>query len=262
MESFNIGRTLSRAANLARDSLVSVGVFLLVIQALGVLLQYAAMSQLRATLLSAQQPGNPAAALAIFGSGWYWGSMLISLGVASLAYAGAIAGMLKLSERGTTSVADCFTAGFAKLLPFLGLSILAGITVGLGFVLLVVPGIILVLMWSVAAPAMLGENIGIIASLGRSRALTRGSRLMIFVTLLIVGIAIYVIMFAVIGALLGLHMGSMATDMVGNPLAMAFALLYGWVGMIAGNALMVAIYLETLAIKGGGPVGHLDEVFA
>lgn len=262
MEAFSIGRTMSRASGLVRESLTSVGVFLLGVQAVAVLVQYLTMSQMRDMLLAARQWGNPAAGLVIFGSGWYWASLLLSLAVASLAYAGGISGMLKLAERGTVTIGECFSLGIGKVLPFFALSILASIAIVLGMVLLLVPGIILGLMWSVSLPAMAGENLGVLASLGRSRALTKGSRMMIFLTFLVVLVAIYIVIFAILGSLIGLSMTNMATQMAGSPVAVAFSLLNGWVALMVGNALMVSTYIETMLVKGEARSGHLDQVFA
>ncbi len=55
-----------------------------------------------------------------------------------------------------------------------GASILAGIGVALGFVLLIVPGLYLVTIWSVVIPALVLEQLGVAAAFGRSRALVSG----------------------------------------------------------------------------------------
>ena len=44
------------------------------------------------------------------------------------------------------------------IIPLIGLSILVAIGVVLGFVFLIVPGVILYLTWSVAAPALVEER--------------------------------------------------------------------------------------------------------
>jgi hypothetical protein len=87
------------------------------------------------------------------------------------------------------SINDSFRVGFARFLPIVGLIILEGLGVGLGTVLLVVPGIILLLMWYLALPACVVERLGPVASLSRSAALTKGHRWKILGLILVLGIA-------------------------------------------------------------------------
>jgi hypothetical protein len=69
-------------------------------------------------------------------------------------------------------------ATFARIRPHLAAiaiaSILAGIAVGVGFVLLIVPGLILVTLWVLIVPVIVLENKGWAESFGRSRSLVRG----------------------------------------------------------------------------------------
>jgi hypothetical protein len=68
--------------------------------------------------------------------------------------------------------------------PVLGQLILVGIVAGvgivIGFVLIVVPGLILITIWSVAAPVVVLERPGVFAALGRSRELVRGNGWQVF----------------------------------------------------------------------------------
>ncbi len=53
-----------------------------------------------------------------------------------------------------------------------GLSILSNLGILVGIVLLIVPGVILYVRWTLALPAMMRENIDVTEALGRSNALT------------------------------------------------------------------------------------------
>jgi Uncharacterised protein family (UPF0259) len=68
--------------------------------------------------------------------------------------------------------------------PVLGQLILVGIVAGvgivIGFLLIVVPGLILITIWSVAAPVVVLERPGVFAALGRSRELVRGNGWQVF----------------------------------------------------------------------------------
>lgn len=61
------------------------------------------------------------------------------------------------------------------LWPLMVVSLLFGIGVAIGFVLIIIPGLILLTMWCVVAPVTVLERPGIIAAFGRSRELVRGN---------------------------------------------------------------------------------------
>lgn len=261
MESFDIGRTLSRTFNLAFGTIASVGMFVLILQIVSGVVQYVLQGYMLSEMTSAQQSGDPEAALAIFGSGAYWGTLILSMVVGSLTFSGATHGYLKAANHEAVSIGDCFNGGLVKLLPVLGLMILWFIGVSVGFMLVIIPGLILMTMWSVTVPALVGENTGVFGSFGRSRALTRGSRLKIFLLLLIFLVLIYVVMFVILGAVMGgaLMGGAMAA---GTTIWATLAMIpVGWVMTALLTALLVSIYHECVAIKEGGAPEKLVEVF-
>ena len=63
--------------------------------------------------------------------------------------------------------------------PVLGQLILVGVVAAVGimagFILLVIPGLILITLWSVAAPVVVLEHPGVFPALRRSRVLVRGN---------------------------------------------------------------------------------------
>lgn len=78
------------------------------------------------------------------------------------------------------SAREAFSAGANTLLPLLGLSIVMGLGIALGLIILIVPGLFLMVIWAVAPAIVVIERSGIMESLQRSRELTRGSRWSIF----------------------------------------------------------------------------------
>ena len=81
------------------------------------------------------------------------------------------------------------TAAYAKIrsriLGLVGIMVGTWIAIGIGFVLLVVPGIIFALMWALIIPVAVLENSGLSRSAKRSQQLTKGSRGRIFLILLL-----------------------------------------------------------------------------
>jgi hypothetical protein len=61
-----------------------------------------------------------------------------------------------------------------------GASILAGIVLTIGLILIIVPGLILITIWAVIVPAIVVERAGLFASFGRSRELVRGHGWQVF----------------------------------------------------------------------------------
>jgi hypothetical protein len=81
--------------------------------------------------------------------------------------------------------------------PVLGQLILVGIVAGIGiligFILIVVPGLILATLWAVAAPVVVLERPGGLRALGRSRELVRGNGWNVFVVILLLVILVGVV---------------------------------------------------------------------
>lgn len=107
--------------------------------------------------------------------------------------AALIYGTMRMLEGRPASISDCLTVARKNWLKLLGLAILTGLGFLLGFLLLFVPGILLLLRWSVAAPLVVMEGRGIREAMGRSVGLTRNHRWSIFLLVLIFIAVIFVI---------------------------------------------------------------------
>jgi hypothetical protein len=88
--------------------------------------------------------------------------------------------------RRDSSIGDLFSAAAPAILPLIGFSILAGIGVALGLVLLIVPGLVLLTFWSVGAPAIVAERVGVFEAFGRSLNLVKGNAWSVFGALVVV----------------------------------------------------------------------------
>jgi hypothetical protein len=81
--------------------------------------------------------------------------------------------------------------------PVLGqlilVGIVSGVLEGIGFVMLIVPGLFLITIWSVVAPVVVIERPGGLRPLGRSRDLVRGNGMRVFGVILVLVIGVYLL---------------------------------------------------------------------
>jgi hypothetical protein len=103
--------------------------------------------------------------------------------------------------RADMSVGETFRSVQPKIGPIAGASILAGIAIGIGLILLIVPGLILLTIWCVIIPAIVLENAGALESFGRSRQLVTGRGFEVF-GLILVTLLIELVFTALLSALL------------------------------------------------------------
>jgi len=115
--------------------------------------------------------------------------------VAATLYQGMVVGLVRDVQDGRrdASVGELIEATWPVVLPLIGAGILAGLGIGIGFLLFIIPGLILLTIWSVIAPVIVVERSGVIDAFGRSRALVKGNGWpvfgVIFVVFLITAIA-------------------------------------------------------------------------
>jgi hypothetical protein len=127
---------------------------------------------------------------------------------------------------------------FAMVGPVLGRLLLAGLLaavgIGIGFLLLIVPGLVLLTLWSLVIPVIVLERSGVLASFGRSRELVRGHAWRVFAIVVLLGIAQAVVsgilraaLDDVAGSYLGYALGDLLANTLIGPLsAIAVAVIY------------------------------------
>ena len=151
--------------------------------------------------------------------------------------------------------------GFRSLLPLLLLALVSVIGIYGGMLLLIVPGLILLVAWSVAAPALVCERLGVFASLGRSQQLTKGWRWRIFFLFLVGGF-----ISLIPAGLSPLVIGAFG-DTSGNldPLALvglAIRVLLQSLSSMMLVTLSAATYFELRTLKDGATTESLASIFA
>jgi hypothetical protein len=105
-------------------------------------------------------------------------------------------------EKGQVEFGTSVRFALSKLLSMWALSIIVGIVVVLGTIALIIPGIILAIMFSLAFPVLLIENKGVTESMGRSRLLVSKRWLKTFATFLVIAI-IVIIASVIVSAITG-----------------------------------------------------------
>jgi len=130
-------------------------------------------------------------------------SLIVTVVFSSIAQGSAIKMASEQIEKGHTEIGASIRFAVSRLLWIWALSIVIGVIVFLGLIALIVPGIILAIMFSLALPVLLIENKGVLESMGRSRQLVSHRWLKTFATFLVVGIVL-LIASSLIGALSGL----------------------------------------------------------
>ena len=129
------------------------------------------------------------------------------------------------------------------MLPLILAGLLVGIIVAIGFVLLIVPGLIALTIFAVVAPVIVLERKGVVGALGRSRELVKGNGMQVFGVIVVIFLMTFVV-----GAIIGGIGGAAGTG--GRIVAEVIAsTLTAPLGALAAAVL----YFELRRIKGDAP---------
>lgn len=133
---------------------------------------------IQAVVLLAMGPSTSSAAAAASVVGLILGSL----------FQGMVIQVTRDAQDGTldSSIGQLLSSVAPVLPAVIIVAILNGIAVGIGFLLLIVPGVVLLTIWFVVIPVTVLEQPGIIAAFGRSRELVRGSGWQVFGVILFV----------------------------------------------------------------------------
>jgi Uncharacterised protein family (UPF0259) len=246
---FQIGRVFSNAMGTLGRNAAPLAVFALVLNALPSLCYL--------LLFQPSLAAGQAQAVAVLASPFLWLSFLVGFIAYCLIQAAVTyITVVDLDGRRPDFVATIATA--VRSLPRLaGLNILLALGLAVAFVLLVVPGIVLWIMWSVAGVALVAEGTGVVASFRRSRALTKGSRWQIFGIFLLFFVADLAVK-AIVAASFGMSVGgpapSFAAAAVNAVVDAAITLIFA--------VLIAAIYVELRTAKEGASTATLAAIVA
>ncbi len=157
----------------------------------------------------------------------------------------------------------------SRFWSLLGLGIVAAIAIGLGFLLLVVPGLILYSGWFVVVPVLIMERKGVFDSLSRSWELTSGYKWQIF--------AVIVIAFVIqmlIAALFSIPSMAMAIDVesvvavdpgasfgFGYIVAQLFSMIGDAIAQLLAALFTASAYYELRRVKEGIGISSIASIF-
>lgn len=150
---------------------------------------------------------------------------------------------------GDIEVNEALKKAMPMFWKYLGWMILMGIMVGIGYLLFIVPGIILMIMFSFSLYALILENSGPVGALKRSKELVKGFWWTVLARFILVGV------FAIVLSMISSFVNSMGTSLLElgakNPAVMVFAVVVSaiafvlsiTVNFIVGSITMIYAYL-------------------
>ncbi|MEO3431309.1 hypothetical protein AAFN88_20805 [Pelagibius sp. CAU 1746] len=187
---FSVGGVLKRSFSTFFANFVPFLVLALILYLPSLLLGFGSMGDLDAGTVAPQYTPADFAVMAL--------SVVLSyILIGALVY-----GTVQHLTGRSASLGDIIGRGLSRVVPVIVIAILLSIAVTVGFVLLVVPGIFLVVVYSVVIPAAVVERPGIIGSFKRSWELTKGYRWPVLGLLLILFVILVVFSF-IVGAAAG-----------------------------------------------------------
>jgi hypothetical protein len=125
---------------------------------------------------------------------WTLIAIVMYLVALSAAYAASVVAVSAVHLERPISIGAAFSSIKGTLLKVMGIMMAVGIGVAVGFVLLIIPGILLALGWSLAIPVAVIEGKSLNGATARSWALTKGDRGRIFVVFFLFFVLIYIVM--------------------------------------------------------------------
>lgn len=173
-------------------------------------------------------------------------ALVVSL-MAAVLYQGVVVSLVRDVQDGKRdrSMGDLISEAMPFVGSLLGAGVIAAIATGIGFLLLIVPGLILLTIWAVIAPVIVIERSGVIASFGRSRELVRGNGWPVFGAILVA-----FLITAVVGTILG-EIARAITD--GVILQIVFSALASTVTAPITALVAAVLYYRLLAVQAPPP---------
>jgi hypothetical protein len=154
-------------------------------------------------------------------------ALLIQI-IAQTLYSGMVVELVNDVQDGRRdhSIGGLFRAVTGVVVPLIVAGILVGIAAAIGFVLLIVPGLIVLTFAAVVAPSIVVERLGVADAIRRSIQLVKGNALSVFLVILVVFAIGFVVGFilGVIGGAVG-DAGGVVANIIASTLTAPIAAL-------------------------------------
>jgi hypothetical protein len=165
------------------------------------------------------------------------------------------------------SVGDALATGLRNFLPLLVVSILFGLAIVCGMILLIVPGIMIACAWCVAVPSLVAERTGIFDSFGRAAELTRGHRWRIFglfVLLWVIFLVLGMIVSSITAAAVFTTPGALTNPMAlaTHPISIGLQVIQQTITAVISASLVAVLYVELRKLRDGAGPQWLAEIFS
>ena len=101
--------------------------------------------------------------------------IVVYLPIVAVSQAATVIAVSRIHLGRETTISDAFNSIKGRIFTVALIMIVVGMGAGMGLVLCIVPGVLLALMWSLSIPVAVVEQLGVIESMSRSFALSKGS---------------------------------------------------------------------------------------
>lgn len=167
--------------------------------------------------------------------------------IAATLYQGMVVGLVRDVQDGRrdSSVGELFGYAAPVLLALIGAGLLSGIGIGIGLVLLIVPGLYLLTIWALIAPVIVIERSGVFEAFGRSRQLVRGNGWPVF------WVIVVAFLISIVGAAI---FGAIASSVADGPLVrIVFSALASTITAPIGALVAGVLYYRLLSRSAADP---------
>ncbi|MGZ3250267.1 MAG: YciC family protein [Croceibacterium sp.] len=256
-DNVSVGRVFSRGFGVIASNPATV---------FGIAFLFGGLPSLVLNLIQRRMTAGTLDSYQVIGSvGLAFASAFVALVLQALVQGSLVRATLAYARGERATFGECIRSGLAVILPLIGLALLMGLGIGIGFVFFLVPGFMLLVMWSVASPAMVAERPGVFGALRRSRYLTKGARWKVFGVEALILLAYYVFMLAFGAATLSVSGTDLSTAVTTTGLSLSWVILTVISSTIVNtvwSTVQTSLYVELRNWKEGLPEQTLEEIFA